>query len=193
MNEREEIEGKLWDFFTCVLADTGFDSYPVIFENENGTRPKPPYCSIAFEAERVLGTTPYLNPRMTKVGEGYVESFVAQIERECVLRGFSKAAENALNAVYNLLQFETYINKLKQMKIVIKNVEAVRESSQDFSSTTETFFSMNFTVAYGRLVTNENEYISAVGISTDGLFEPDGSMTGKIDMEIQEESNGRPD
>lgn len=184
MQERSYLENTLYDYFADILKDLGIN-LQIVYESENGVRPVPPFLSIGFNSATMLGTTPYFKPRMQETGENtYIETSVQQVERSVTMRGFGASTEDVLNSIRDLLQFDAYVNKLASKSIVIKNVDSVTEASNNLSEDEETFYAMDFVVAYGRKTQLENEYIGGVNISTQGLDKPAGDKTQPVDINI---------
>ena len=167
MTEREVIDEILYDFLYELVGGV------IIFENENGVRPKPPFLSIDYTAVNTLGTIPYHKERMVLEDNKFVETTVQPVERFCTLRAFGKGSESTLNRIRDLLQFETYIDKLKLKDIVIKNIDDIVVNNSVYSKDEETFYSLDCVISYARVTQLENQYISGVKIDSE-VVEPNG-------------------
>lgn len=187
MSEREQIDEILYDFFFGILEDINKDKFPLIFEGENGVRPVPPFLSLGFNGMEMSGTTPYFKPGVEEIDDKYYETSYRKIERSLTMRGFGSSTEDILNSIHDLLQFDTYINKLASSNIVIKDIDNIVENRAEYSEDEETFYSMDFVVTYERKVQIENEYIGSVNVSSTGIKKPNEETTNPMNIEIKEE------
>lgn len=186
MSERERVETVLHKFLSTCLSDLGYGEIPLIFENENGVRPKPPFLSIGFGALSALGTIPFFEGK----NRGGEESSFQPVERNVTIRGFGKRSEDILTELRELLQFDKYINILRKDKLSLREIDNMTESVNDYSSDYETFFQLDCVLSYTRKTTITNDWIERVEITTD--VEGRGSETAVIGT-MEELDNGRPD
>lgn len=173
MGEREELQEILYDFFDNIIEH----KIPIIFENQNGVRPIPPFISIAFNSISTLGTTPYNYPYLEQKGNPddtddtdesseiiYVEKLRQPVERSIAIRGFGEDSEEYLNNIRNYLLFDECGDFLFSRNIVIKSIEDIIENVSTYSQDSEIFYSMDLIVAYERILSRENTYIEHLNV-----------------------------
>lgn len=184
VQEKDYIEESLYDFFESILVKIEKDSVPLIFEGENGVRPVPPFLSLSLNNISILGTTPYFTAVKARDDKFYQSSKQA-VERNATLRGFGSSCEDILSSIRGLIEFDEFIDALKEKGLVITQIEDVIENEGSYSEDSETFYSMDFVITYERIIENETTYIEHTEISSKEIRDDSGEEKDiSIDVEV---------
>ena len=163
--EREIVKKALSDFFKSLMANSGAKNIPLIFENENGVRPVPPFLSIELR-DIVRSDTPYIRTKIETIENKNYEVHFQPIRRDCTLRAFGANSEKIINEIRDLLYFDKFIDELrKKSKMSLNSVGDILESYSEKSNTNEIFFTLDFSINYTIKITLENTYIETVEIT----------------------------
>lgn len=180
--EKEYIEECLYDFFESLLPED--NKLAIIFENENGPRPVPPFLSVSFNSVNLLGTIPYFT-KVIATSTGNFQKSKQTVERYCTLRGFGKSSEDIISEIRSMIEFEDNIIALQKKGLVISQLGNIIENSANYSDNSETFFSMDFVLTYERIVEKDSGYIEHTEIKSSSIKDSGFNDTqNKLNIDI---------
>jgi hypothetical protein len=160
--EREYIKGVLYDWIAAVVADNGRND-EVIFDNEKGVRPKPPFIAIQF----VGGTRPGF-PSRTKVdpvtGE---QKILAPSSKTVTLHGIGTGSFDLLQTVCDSIFIGKYISLLKHQNLVVNKITDVTELGNELDTEMENRARFDVRVTFIRVITNTPGWIEHMKIVSD--------------------------
>ena len=185
INEREYLKDSLYDWVAAVVADTGRKDQ-VIWRNENGPRPVPPFISIEFTGSQTPGMPDY-SPVKTKGQEDDGEQEIRQFVRKAMtMYGFGEGAIDLLETIKASIFREKYAAMLYKAGLVIPQALDVMENPAPKSNEIENSAFFDFVVTFIRVVTDVPGWIGGVKMSSD-------TPIGNIDISTLKDGgvNGR--
>jgi hypothetical protein len=163
IQEREYIENSLYQVFTAMLQGQGINNIPVIHDNDEGIRPKPPFLAIEFR----ISVTPG-QPNFSKVdldGGGEVQIIRQFVRRSLTLHGFGKKAIEVLETIRFLLFVDQWVDELKRRKLVVPQIFEIMDTPSNIDNARENAASFDFDLTYMRVTEIEPSYIEDVELS----------------------------
>jgi hypothetical protein len=164
ITERQYIKDNLHDFFTGLLTAQGIADVPLIYDNENGPRPRAPFLMLSFRSTVSPGMPDYSK---VKLADGKEAQYITQhTRRNMTMYGFGERAIDVLETVKGQLNTDVWVDKLRKRNLVIPQTMETLESPQAFETSRENGASFDFDLTYLRVIETDPGYIQAVG------FEP---------------------
>jgi hypothetical protein len=158
--ERQYIKDNLHDFFAELLAAQGIADIPLIYDNENGTRPKAPFLMLEFRSTASPGMPDYSR---VKLDEGTEAQRVTQhTRRNMTMYGFGERAIDVLETIKSQLNADIWVDKLRARNLVIPQTMETLESPQAFETSRENGASFDFDLTYIRVIETDPGYIETV-------------------------------
>jgi hypothetical protein len=157
IGERQYLKENLYDVFAAILEAEG-STLQVIFEDQNGPRPKAPLISIQFGSSVYLGSTlnftkvklPILNGVIDEADNG-LQKVYQPIRRTLTCYGFGEAALDWLEVLRTQLQIDRWVDELRRRRLVIPQVMEILEAWKDIDVVRETTASFDFDLGYIRV------------------------------------------
>jgi hypothetical protein len=165
IEERQYIKDTLYDFFALILADQGITDIPLIYDNENGTRPEAPFLMISFRSAVTPGTPNYSG--VDTEGGGETQSVTQYVRRNMTLYGFGERAIDVLETIKSQLVIGQWVDALRSKQLVIPQTFDTVESPQVFDTSRENGASFDFDLTYLRVLETEPGYVTDIGIEPD--------------------------
>ncbi|MDR0388758.1 MAG: hypothetical protein LBH73_01660, partial [Spirochaetaceae bacterium] len=135
ITEREYIKDNLYDFFIELLAAQGITDIPIIYDNENGTRPKAPFLMLGFRSTVSPGMPDYSR---VKLRDGTERQYLTQhTRRNMTMYGFGERAIDTLETIKSHLNADIWVDKLRKRNLVIPQTMETVESPQAFETSRE--------------------------------------------------------
>jgi hypothetical protein len=160
--ERQYIKDNLYDFFIELLTAQGISDIPLIYDNENGTRPKAPFLMLGFRSTVTTGMPEYSK---VKLADGTETQYrTQQTRRNMTMYGFGERAIDTLETVKSQLNADIWVDKLRQRNLVIPQTMETLESPQAFETSRENGASFDFDLTYLRVIETDPGYIETVGL-----------------------------
>jgi hypothetical protein len=163
ITERQYIKDNLYDVFFALLTAQGITDIPLIYDNENGTRPAAPFLMIEFRST--------VNPGMPDYGKVQLEDGAERqrisqyTRRNMTMYGFGERAIDALETIKAQLGADIWADELRKRNLVIPQVMETIESPQSFETARENGASFDFDLTYIRTVETDPGYIEDAGIN----------------------------
>jgi len=185
INERQYLKDTLYDWVAAVVAETGRTDQ-VIWRNENGPRPVPPFISIEFTGSQTPGMPNY---SLVKIkgqkddGEQEIRQFM---RKALTMHAFGEGAVDLLETIKASIFREKYVAMLYKAGLVIPQVLDVTETPAPQSNEIESGAFFDFVVTFVRVVTDVPGWIGSVRITGN-------TPIGNIDITtpiLTEEVNG---
>lgn len=171
ITERQYLKEALYDVIAGIVAETGRTD-PVIYDNGNGVRPKPPFISISF----LGGETPGL-PSYAKVDPDTGNQKLYQYVRKTMtMYAFGEGAIDLLETIKAYLFFQRWRDELKRVKLVIPHCHNVLEHPKAVDTAIEQGASFDFDVTYVRIIEDAVGFIETVDLHTEFIHE-DGRVS----------------
>jgi hypothetical protein len=162
IEEREYIKAALYDWIALVVADNGRTD-EVIFDNEKGVRPKPPFIAVQF----VGGARPGF-PSRTKVNPATGEQrILAPSAKTVTLHGIGTGSFDLLQTICDSIFIGKYIYLLKQQHLVVNKITDVTELGNELDTEMENRAKFDVKVAFIRVITNKPGWIEHVEFVSD--------------------------
>ena len=163
-SERKYIKDNLYDFFTAILSDYGIaeTDIPLIFDNEDGTRPKAPFLMIGFRNTVMPGMPNYSG--VDTSGGGEVQSITHYVRRGMTMYGFGERAVEVLEIIKCQLNVGEWVDELRKKHLVIPQTFDTIETPQVFETSRENGASFDFDLTYLRVIETEPGYVTDAGI-----------------------------
>jgi hypothetical protein len=162
ITERQYIKDNLSDFFTELLTALGSD-IPLIYDNENGTRPKAPFLMLSFRSTVTTGMPDYSR---VSLKDGTETQYITQhTRRNMTMYGFGENAIDVLETIKSQLNADTWVDKLRKRNLVIPQTMETLESPQAFETSRENGASFDFDLTYLRVIETDPGYIESVGFT----------------------------
>jgi hypothetical protein len=163
IEERQYIKDNLYDVFSALLAAQGITGIPLIYDNENGTRPAAPFLMLEFRSTVSPGTPDYSR---VKLGNGTEAQRMTQhTRRNMTMYGFGERAIDVLETIKMQLNADIWVDELRKRKLVIPQVMETLESPQVFEASRENGASFDFDLTYIRVVETDPGYIKEVKLN----------------------------
>lgn len=163
IQERKYIKDTLYDFFMEILTDQGITDIPLIWDNENGTRPKAPFLMLGFRST--------VTPGMTELGgveiqedETEVQRMTQYVRRNMTMYGFGERAIDVLETIKSQLNADVWIDNLRKKNLVIPQTMETIENPQSMDTVRENGASFDFDLTYLRVTETTPGYVTNVGI-----------------------------
>jgi hypothetical protein len=163
ITERQYIKDNLYDFFTELLTAQGIAGIPLIYDNENGPRPKAPFLMLEFRSTVSLGMPDY--SRVSLAAGTETQRITQYTRRNMTMYGFGERAIDVLETVKSQLNADIWIDTLRKRNLVIPQTMETIESPQAFETTRENGASFDFDLTYLRVIETDPGYIEDVGIN----------------------------
>jgi len=166
INERQQIKDAIYDWVAAVVAEEGRTD-PVIWDNEDGPRPKPPFISLEFIGTSTPGMPDY---SMVEVDPDNPEDQGVQkvsrfVRRALTMYAFGKGALDLLETIKASYEEDKYIEMLAERGLVIPYALEVRENPAVRGGTdTESSALFEFYVTYIRVKEVSPGWIETVHI-----------------------------
>jgi hypothetical protein len=163
ITERQYIKDNLYDVFFAILTAQGIADIPIIYDNENGKRPKAPFLMIEFRSTVSPGMPDYSKVKME---DGtYKQRISHHTRRNMTMYGFGERAIDVLETIKSQLNVGDWDDELRKRKLTIPQVMETVESPQSFETTRENGASFDFDLTYIRVIETEPGYIEDVGLN----------------------------
>jgi hypothetical protein len=161
INERQYIKDNLYDFFFEILQAQGIaDTVPLIYGNENGTRPKAPFLMLEFRSTVNPGMPDYSRVILGKGEEKEEVQRVTQYtRRNMTMYGFGERAIDLLETIKSQLVIDEWFDKLRKRHLVIPQFFETIEQPASFETVRENGASFDFDLTYLRVVETTPGYI----------------------------------
>lgn len=160
--EREYIKEALYDWIAAVVADNGRTD-EVIFDNEKGVRPKPPFIAIQF----IGGARPGF-PSRTKVDpETGEQRILAPSAKTVTLHGIGTGSFDLLQTICDSIFIGKYIFLLKHRNLVVNKITDVTELGNELDTEMENRAKFDVRVTFIRVITNTPGWIEHTKIVSD--------------------------
>jgi hypothetical protein len=163
ITERQYIKENLHKFFAELLAAQGLADIPLIYDNENGPRPKAPFLMLSFRSTVTPGMPDY--SRVSLADETETQRVTQHTRRNMTMYGFGDRAIDVLETVKSQLNAGTWVDKLRKLNLVIPQTMETLESPQAFETTRENGASFDFDLTYLRVIETSPGYIEDVGLN----------------------------
>jgi hypothetical protein len=163
ITERQYIEDNLYDFFVELLTAQGITGVPLIYDNEDGTRPKAPFLMLGFRSTVTPGMPDYSKVSLAEGTE--TQRITQHTRRNMTMYGFGERALDMLETVKSQLNADIWVDKLRKRNLVIPRTMETRESPQAFETTRENGASFDFDLTYIRVIETDPGYIEDVGLN----------------------------
>jgi hypothetical protein len=162
IEERQYIKDNLYDFFAELLTALGSD-IPLIYDNENGPRPKAPFLMLSFRSTVTPGMPDY---GKVNLADGTETQRVTQhTRRNMTMYGFGERAIDVLEKIKSQLDADIWVDKLRKRNLVIPQTMETLESPQVFETTRENGASFDFDLTYLRVIETSPGYIEDIGFN----------------------------
>jgi hypothetical protein len=161
--ERQYIKDNLYDFFTELLTAAGITDIPLIYDNENGTRPKAPFLMLEFRSTVSPGMPDYSKVNLADGTE--TQRVTQHTRRNMTMYGFGERAIDALETIKSQLNADTWVDELRKRNLVIPQTMETLESPQAFETSRENGASFDFDLTYIRVVETDPGYIEDIGLN----------------------------
>jgi len=185
IDERQQIKDAIYDWVAAVVEEEG-RTEQIIWDNEDGPRPKPPFISLEFTGTSTPGMAEYgMVEGVTPENPDGIQEIRRPVRRALTMYAFGEGALDLLETIKASYEKEKYIQMLSEKGLVIPYVLEVRENPAVRGGTdTETSALFEFYVTYIRVIEDSPGYIDDVSITP-----PDNLPMKEITSE-EEETNG---
>lgn len=163
ITERQYIKDNLYEFFEELLQAQDITAIPLIYDNEDGTRPKAPFLMLSFRSTVAPGMPDY--SKVNPDGENEVQRMTQHTRRNMTLYGFGEKAIDVLETVKAQLNADIWVDKLRKRNLVIPQTMETLESPQVFETSRENGASFDFDLTYLRVVETSPGYIETVELN----------------------------
>jgi hypothetical protein len=161
--ERQYIKDNLYDVFFALLVAQGITDIPLIYDNENGPRPKAPFLMLEFRSTVSPGMPDY--SRVSLADGTQTQRITQHTRRNMTLYGFGERAINVLETIKSQLNADIWVDELRKRNLVIPQTMETLESPQAFETTWENGASFDFDLTYLRVIETDPGYIENVGLN----------------------------
>jgi hypothetical protein len=170
INERQYIKDTLYDLVEAVVRAAGRED-EVIWRNDNGTRPVPPFIAIEIVGGSRRGF-PWKS--LVKINADNPEDMGEQTivqpgKKTLTIYGFGEGSFDLLETIRDSVYLEDYKNMLAQKGLVLLNVMDVTGTPAEIDGIRENEPHFDFDVAFNRVFTDRPGWIEHVKIKTDDL------------------------
>jgi hypothetical protein len=163
ITERQYIKDNLYDFFIELLTAQGITDIPLIFDNENGTRPISPFLMLEFRLTVNPGMPNY--SKISLADETKIQCITQHTRRNMTIYGFGERAIDVLETIKSQLNADIWVDKLRLRNMVIPQTMETLESPQSFETTQENGASFDFDLTYLRVIEINPGYIEEVELN----------------------------
>jgi hypothetical protein len=161
ITERQYIKDNLYDVFTALLEAQDIKDIPIIYDNENGPRPKAPFLMIFFRSTVNTGMPDYSRVKLEDGAE--VQHLTQHTRRNMTMYGFGERAIDVLETIKSQLNADIWADRLRKRNLVIPQTMETVESPQVFETSRENGASFDFDLTYLRVIETDPGYIETVG------------------------------
>jgi hypothetical protein len=162
ITERQYIKDNLHDVFTALLDAQGITGISLIYDNENGTRPKAPFLMLSFRSTVTPGMPDYSK---VSLADGTETQYITQhTRRNMTMYGFGERAIDVLETIKSQLNADIWVDELRKRNLVIPQTMETLESPQVFEISRENGASFDFDLTYLRVIETDPGYIENVGL-----------------------------
>jgi hypothetical protein len=173
ISERQYLKDTLYEVFAAILEAEGSD-LQIIFEDQNGTRPRAPFLSIKFGPTVLQGATmnftrvklPVTNGVADTDAEG-IQTASQPIRRTMTCYGFGEAAQDVLETLRSQLQIGRWVDELKRRHLVIPQVMEIIPTYSEIDVVRETAAGFDFDLTYIRVIETVPGWIEDVELTPD--------------------------
>jgi hypothetical protein len=160
--ERQYLKEALYDWIAAVAAGNG-GTDEVIFDNEKGVRPKPPFIAVQFIGGRRPGF-----PSRTRVDPATGEQrLYAPSEKTVSLHGIGEGSFDLLQTICDSIYIGKYSSLLRQRNLVVNKITDVTELGAELDTEWENRAVFDIRVSFIRVITNTPGWIEHAGIASD--------------------------
>ena len=164
IDERKLIKDTLHDFFSEMLKEQGCSDIPLIYDGENGTRPKAPFLMIGFHSTVTPGMPNFGKVEVAEDGDANLQRMTQYVRRNMIMYGFGERAIDVLETIKCLLCIDTWVDNLRKKNLVIPQTMETIESPQAFETSQENGASFDFDLTYLRVTETSPGFVTDVGI-----------------------------
>jgi hypothetical protein len=165
ISERQYIKEVLYDWVAAVVLETGRTD-PVVYDNEKGPRPVPPFISLTFTGSSTPGTPTYSRVKTDGHDDG-VQLIRQFVRKAMTMYAFGESAIDLLETIKASIYREQYIGMLAKKGLVIPNALDVTEAPGVRSTEIENSAFFEFWVTYIRVIEDVPGWIGSVDIASD--------------------------
>jgi len=184
IDERQYLKDSLYDWAAAVVAETGRND-PVVWRNENGPRPVPPFISIEFTGSQTPGMPDYGSVETKGQEDDGVQEIRQFVRKAMTMYGYGEGAIDLLETIKASVYKDKYAAMLYKAGLVIPQVLDVMETPAPKSNEIENSAFFDFVVTFIRVVTDVPGWIGGIRMSSET---PIGDID--ITMPKTEEVNG---
>ena len=167
IDERQYIKDAIYDWVAAVVAEEGRTDL-VVWDYEDGPRPKPPFVSLEFTGSSTPGT-----PNFSQVDvdsdnpeDNGVQTITRYVRRALTMYAFGEGAIDLLETIKASYEKDAYILMLAKRGLVIPYALEVRENPAARGGTdTENSALFEFYVTYTRVIEDSPGWIETVQIN----------------------------
>jgi hypothetical protein len=181
INERRYLKDALYDWVAAVVAETGRTD-PVVYDNDRGPRPVPPFIALTFTGSRTPGSPNYSRVETDGQNDG-VQLIRRPVRKAMTMYAFGEGAIDLLETIKASIYREQYIAMLAKKGLVIPDALDVTEAPTVRSAEIENSAFFDFWVTYIRVIEDAPGWIGSVNINSD-------TPMGDITINAMEEANG---
>jgi len=160
INERQYIKKAIYDWVAAVVEAEGRKDQ-IVWDNEDGPRPKPPFISLEFTGTSTPGSPHYGDVDIEKKPEG-VQEITRFVRRALTMYAFGKGALDLLETIKESIDKDAYITMLAKQGLVIPYALEVRENPTVRGTDTEYSALFEFYVTYTRVTEDSPGWIETV-------------------------------
>jgi hypothetical protein len=170
INERQYLKDNLYDWVDAVVKAAGRTD-PVIWRNDNGARPKPPFISIEITGGSRPGH-PWKG--LVKIDQDNPDDTGRQVvvqpaKKTITMYGFGKGASDLLETIRDSVYLDAYSTMLAQRNLVIQQTFDVVGIGAEMDGVMETQAHFDFVVAFSRVFTDVPGWIEHVKVTAEDL------------------------
>jgi hypothetical protein len=163
ITERQYIKDNLYEFFIELLTAQGITDIPLIYDNENGPRPKAPFLMLSFRSTASTGMPDYSKVSLADGTE--TQHIIQHTRRNMTMYGFGERAIDVLETIKSQLNVDIWVNRLRKRNLVIPQTMETLESPRSFETTWESGASFDFDLTYIRVIETDPGYIENVELN----------------------------
>jgi hypothetical protein len=171
ISERQYLKDNLHEVFAAILEAEG-SNLQIIFEDQNGIRPRAPFLSVKFGPTVGMGATmnftrvklPVLDGAVDTDADG-VQTASQPIRRTMTCYGFGVAALDVLETLRTQLQLDQWVDELRRRHLVIPQVMEIIPTYSEIDVVRESAAGFDFDLAYIRVVETVPGWIEDVELT----------------------------
>jgi hypothetical protein len=140
----------------------------VIYDNDRGPRPIPPFIALEFIGSATLGSPEYslVKTEGTDDGEQQIRQ---QVRKSLTMHAFGEGAIDLLETIKASISMQRYIEMLALKGLVIPEALEVTENPSVRDNETENGAFFDFYITYTRVITDVPGWIETVGFHSENL------------------------